>query len=256
LRRNANFFTNRSSITDLKRVLNAVRIWILLSTLLVSSGWILSAFGELNGSGYGVVFALAAVAFIFWQRKNGWRPRKNPAQLLQKFKRRFRRPAPLLFLLLTVMTLIGAALYAPQNNDSNEYRIPRVWHWLAEGHWHWIRTLDFRMNAAGCDFEWLVTPLMLFSRHDRLLFLVNWMSFLMLPGLIYSVFTRWQVRPRVAWWWMWILPSGWCYVMQANSEINDSFAVIYALASVDFALRAREKNALLTYGFRYWPWLC
>src|SRR6202041_368064 len=59
---------------------------------------------------------------------------------------------------------------------------------------------------------------------------------------IFSVFTRLQVRPRVAWWWMWVLPSGWCYAMQASSVINDSFAAVYALASVDFALRARERK--------------
>lgn len=225
-------------------VLNAVRIWILLSTLLVASGWVLSAFHGLNRAGYGAVFILAAGAVIFWQRKTSWRPKKSPAQWWQKFKRRFKRPAPLLFLTLVVMALAAGVLYVPQNNDTNEYRIPRVWHWLAEGHWHWIRTLDFRMNVAGCNFEWLMAPLMLFTRHDRFLTLINWLSFLMLPGLIFSVFTRWQVRPRVAWWWMWILPSGWCYAMQAGSDVNDSFPVIYALASVDFALRAREKNSV------------
>jgi hypothetical protein len=224
------------------RVLNVVRIWILFSTLLVASGWILSALHQLNRLGYGIIFALAVVAAIFFQRKNGWKPEKNFRQLLHQSKKCFRRFAPFLFLVLALMALVAGALYVPQNNDSNEYRIPRVWHWLAAEHWHWIHTADIRMNIAGCGFEWLATPLMLFTKYDRCIFLVNWVSYLMLPGLIFSVFTRLQVRPRVAWWWMWILPSGWCYVMQAASEVNDSFAVIYALASVDFALRARQKN--------------
>ncbi len=141
------------------------------------------------------------------------------------------------------MSFAAGALYLAQNNDSNEYRIPRVWHWLAAGQWHWIRTLDFRMNVAGCNFEWLLAPLMLFTRHDRFLFWGNWISFLLLPGLFFSVFTRLKVRPRVAWWWAWLLPSGWCFVLQAGSEMNDSFAAIYALASVDFALRARENQS-------------
>ena len=223
-------------------MLNAVRIWILLSTLLVASGWVLSAFHQLNCAGYGVVLALAAGGLFAWMRKSGWRPRNNLAQLLQKFKRRFKRPAPLLFLMLALMVFTAGALYVSQNNDSCEYRIPRVWHWLAEGRWHWIHTLDFRMNVAGCNFEWLAAPLMLFTKHDRCLFLANWVSLMMMPGLIYSVFTRLQVRRHVAWWWMWFLPSGLCYVLQARSDVNDSFAVVYALASVDFALRAREKN--------------
>lgn len=140
------------------------------------------------------------------------------------------------------MAFVAGALYPSQNNDSCEYRIPRVWHWLAEGRWHWIHTLDFRMNVAGCNFEWLAAPLMLFTRHDRCIFLVNWVSLLLLPGLIFSVFTRLEARGRVAWWWMWFLSAGLCYVLQARSDLNDSFAVIYALASVDFALRAREKK--------------
>jgi hypothetical protein len=212
--------------------------------LLVGSGWVLSALHELNRAGYGIVFGAALGVLLTWQRKTGWRPQKTPAQLFQKFRRRFKRPAPLLFLALASMAFIGGALYVSQNNDSNEYRIPRVWHWLAEGHWHWIRTLDFRMNAVSCNFEWLGAPLMLFTRHDRFLFLINSISYLMLPGLIFSVFIQLQVRPRTAWWWMWILSSGFCYVLQAGSDVNDSFAVIYALASVDFALRAREKNRI------------
>ena len=79
-------------------MLNVVRFWILLSTLLVSAGWILSALHQLNRMGYGVVFALAGIAAVFWQRKTKWRPQKNPAQLYQKFRRRFKRPAPLFFL--------------------------------------------------------------------------------------------------------------------------------------------------------------
>jgi len=229
-------------------MLNAVRIWILLSTWLVSAGWILSALHQLNRAGYGVVLALAVVAAIFWRQKNRRPGRKNFSHAARKIFHRCRRPLPLLFLALAMMVLVGGALYVPSNNDSNEYRIPRVWHWLAQGQWHWIHTLDDRMNIAGCGFEWLAAPLMLFSRSDRLIFLVNWISYLLLPGLIFSVFTRLGVRPRVAWWWMWLLASGWCYVMQAGSTANDSFAVIYALAAVDLALRAREKKSVTDLG--------
>jgi hypothetical protein len=219
-----------------------VRIWILLSVLLAGSGWILSALHQLNRTGYAVVFALAAMICGWRLRKCGCPSRESVRRSWHKLLRRFRRPAPLLFLTLALMTLVAGGLYVCQNNDSNEYRIPRVWHWLAEGQWHWIHTLDDRMNIAGCGFEWLSAPLMLFTRSDRLFFLANWISYLMLPGLIFSVFRRLQVRPRVAWWWMWLLASGWCYAMQASSTVNDSFAVIYALAAVDLALRSAENN--------------
>ena len=70
------------------------------------------------------------------------------------------------------------------------------------------------------------------------------LSFALLPGLIFSVFRRLQVRPRVVWWWMWLVPSGWCFVFAAGMAGNDLFAAIYGLAAVDLALRAREKHNL------------
>ena len=223
-------------------MLNLVRCWILLSTLLVSAGWILSALHQLNRGGYAVVLALAGSAAIFWQRKTRWQPQKTPAQLRRKFKKRFRRPAPRLFLALALMSLLAGLWHLPTNMDADCYRLPRVLHWLGAEQWHWIHTYDFRMNVAASGFEWLSAPLILFTHTDQFLFLINWVSFLMLPGLLFSVFTRLDVRPRVAWWWMWLLSGGWCYATQAGSVANDSFAAVYALAAVDLALRARQKK--------------
>jgi hypothetical protein len=223
-------------------MLIAVRFWILLSTLLVSAGWILSALHQLNRTGYGVVFLLAAIAAVFWRQK--WCPQKSPAQLRRRFNSRFKRPAPFLFLLVAMLAGLSGALYPALNFDANSYRLPRVFHWLWAGQWHWIHTFDARMNISACGTEWLSAPLILFTRTDRFLFLINWLSYLMLPGLIFSVFTRLQVRPRVAWWWMWFLAAGWCFALQAGSIANDSLAAVYILAAVDLALRAREKKSL------------
>ena len=176
-------------------MLAAVRIWILLSTLLVSAGWILSALHQLNRAGYAIFFVLTGIAGFFWCQKNHWPARGFFSSTGHKFLRRCRRPLPLLFLVLALMTFLAGALYVPCNNDTNEYRIPRVWHWLAQGHWHWISTLDYRMNIAGCGFEWLCAPVMLFTQTDRFIFLLNWVSYLLLPGLIFSVFTRHGCAP-------------------------------------------------------------
>lgn len=223
-------------------MLLAVRLWILLSAWLVGAGWILSALHQLNRVGYGVVFALAAMVWLVFREKNAGETRRHWPQIFRKLARRFRRPLPQLFLILALLSLLAGVLYVPHNGDSNSYRIPRVFHWLGAGQWHWIHTLDARMNIAGTGFEWLSAPLMLFTGSDQWLFLINWVSYLLLPGLIFSVFIRLGVRRSVAWWWMWLLASGWCYVWQAQDNDNDSFAVIYALASVDFALRARQNH--------------
>jgi hypothetical protein len=215
----------------------------LLSTLLVSAGCILSALHQLNCAGYAVVFALAGIAAVFWRQKARRRPQKNSAQIYYPFRRRFKRPAPLLFLVLVLLAFLSGALLPDLNFDTDAYKLPRVCHWLWAGQWHWIHTFDPRMNIAACGFEWLCAPLILFTHTGRFVFLVNLVSYLLLPGLIFSVFTRLQVRPRVAWWWMWFLAAGWCFALQAGSTDNDSLAAVYILAAVDLALRAREKNS-------------
>jgi hypothetical protein len=225
-------------------MLNMVRCWILLSTLLVCAGWILSALHQLNRAGYGVVLSLGIIALFCWRQRTKWRPQESPPRLLRKSRKRFIRPAPLLFVILVAAAFAGGAFYPSVNGDSNAYRIPRVLHWLGEEQWHWIHTGDLRMNIAGCGFEWLAAPLILFTHSYQSIFLINWISFLLLPGLVFSVFTRLGVVPRVAWYWMWLLSSGWCYVFQAETDINDSFAVIYALGALDFALRARESGRM------------
>ena len=224
-------------------MLIVVRCWIVLSTLLVSAGWILSGLHQLNRIGYGVVAALAGIAIVLWQRKIKQIPPQHPAQPGPPFYHRFSRPAPLFFLLLVLLAFLSGALLPDLNYDTNAYRLPRIFNWLWLEQWHWIDTFDPRRNIAGCGFEWLAAPLILFTHTDRFLFLINWISYLMLPGLIFSIFIRLQVRPRVAWWWMWFLAAGWCYALQAGSVDNDSLAAVYVLAAVDLALRAHEKNS-------------
>ena len=56
--------------------------------------------------------------------------------------------------------------------------------------------------------------------------------------------TRLGVRPRVAWPWMWLLPTGYNFLLQAGSIGNDTVPTIYALAAVDFGLRAWESRRL------------
>ena len=222
-------------------MLNVLRIWISLSTLLVSSGWILSVLHELNPAGYLAIFAAGAMAAMWRWHKELPFP-QDFRRAWNKFTHRFRRPTPLLFLALALLSFIGGLLYLSINGDSNAYRIPRLLHWLAQKQWHWIYTLDPRMNIVGCNFEWLSAPLILLTGTTRWMFLINIVCYLMLPGLIFSVFTRLKVSPRAAWWWMWLLPSGWCFILQAGSDVNDSFAAVYALAMVDLALRGSERK--------------
>ena len=253
-----------------------VRIWIWVSVLASAAGWVLSALGQLNEAGY-VVFSAVGAAALWFGRKGLFKqqgsfktpreedapfpltqpsPRKRGSEPgpsgawprgffnWQKIRSRLRRWLPVSFVVLALLVLLGGVLYPPTTHTAMTYRTPRVLHWLAEGHWHWIHTSNYRMNDRCCGFEWLTAPVLLFAKTDRFLFLLNFIPFLLLPGLTFSVLTRLGVRPRVAWHWMWLLPTGYCFLLQAGSLANDAFPAIYALAAVDFGLRAWESRRL------------
>ncbi len=224
-------------------MLAAIRAWILLSALLVADGWILSAFHALNRTGYAISFVVAALVFVVCARpKFEGNFREKIARAARKLSRRFKRPAPLLYLLALLLSLAAALVQRPGNWDTDAYRIPRVLHWLAEGRWHWIHTGDSRMNIAAAGFEWLFTPLVLFIGNDRWLCLINIFSFACLPGLIFALFRQLKMPGRVAWWWTWNLSLGWCFAQQAYSSTNDSMAAVYVMAAILFALRAAKNG--------------
>ena len=241
-----------------------VRLWLWISAFASLAGWGLSAAGELNRKGYAAAFAAAAVAVFFllrWKKHSTfniqhrtsneggriqnigrWMLNVECSMFLKKSLRRFRRPLPLCFGALAVLIFIGGAIHAPGNYTGLAYRTGRVLQWLSHGHWFWIDTADYRMNDRACGIEWLSAPILLFTNSTRGLFLVNFLPFLVLPGLIFSVFTRLGVRARVAWHWMWLLPAGYNFILQAGGIANDTFPTVYALAAVDFALRAWKSR--------------
>jgi hypothetical protein len=220
-----------------------VRIWILISVLATSAGWVLSALGALNYAGYLIFFAVAAAIYVFGKKRLGWSAGEVEFNW-RKLRRRFSRPWPLCFAGLTALIFLGAVLYPPSNHTALSYRTPRVLHWLAVGHWHWIHTANYRMNNRACGIEWLSAPLFLFTRTDRLIVLLNFVPFLLLPGLVFSVCRRLRVKGRVAWNWMWLLPTGYVFLLQGGSAGNDAFPTVYALAAVDFGCRAWSSRRL------------
>jgi hypothetical protein len=219
----------------------AILIWVWFCAYLNCVGWTLSALHQLNASGYAVALLLGGVALgAWWKQTSG---RISPRLSWRKWKHRFCRPFPLAFLILAAMAFLGGAWYAPSNYDALAYRVPRVLHWLAAGQWQWIHTDFDRLNVRGCGIEWVSAPFIALLKTDRPLFLINTVSFLLLPGLVFSVFTRLGVRRRVAWHWMWIAPTGYGFLLQAGSIGNDLFGATFALAAVDFAVRARTSRA-------------
>jgi hypothetical protein len=224
------------------RQFSFVALWIVFSAFCSVTGWALSAFGQLNPKGYAVSFLAGFAALIIWHKK--YRVWFLPPFNIQRLRRRFSRFFPKAFLLLSSCAILGGVLYAPNNYDALAYRVPRVLHWLAESHWHWIHTDFHRLNTRGCAVEWISAPIIAFTNSDRWLFLINAFCFLMMPGLIFSVFTQLGVQRRVACVWMWLLPTGYCYLLQAGGIGNDLFGSVFVLAAMHFALRAAALRAI------------
>jgi len=221
--------------------LPAVKIWIWVSVFASVAGWTLSAFGFLNRIGYVVLGVVGLVVFIEMRARGAFDVRSQPWRW-GKLRHRFARPFPWLFAALAFLAFLGGVMYAPTNHTGLSYRIPRVLHWLQAEGWHWIYTPNPRLNTRACGIEWLTAPLLLFTKSDRGIFLLNIVSFLLLPGLIFSMLTRLGVRGRVAWQWMWLLPTGYVFLLQAGSGGNDAYPAVYALAAVDFACRAWKSR--------------
>ena len=218
----------------------ALVIWLVFCTFCSCAGWILSAFHALNRLGYSIAFLLAIAATLVWFKGSAL-PHLSLASVT-KLRNRFRRIWPSSFLVLATLAFLGGVLHAPSNYDALAYRVPRVLHWLAEGRWHWIHTGFQRINTRGCGFEWLAAPLIALTQTDRLLFLFNVVSFCLLPGLVFACLRRLGISFRVAYCWMWLMPLGYCFLLQAGSLGNDLYTATLILASVEFGLRARDTG--------------
>ena len=190
---------------EVRRPIGVYGAWIVASAWLCAGGWVLSWLGQLNRGGY-AVFLLAGLGAWYVSGGGGLRRAgrftegvKATKRRVWRWRKRFRRLLPMAFLLLASLAAVGGMLYEPNNGDGLTYRVPRVLHWLAAGRWHWIDTVYTRMNYSSVGFEWLMAPLLLFRGGDRLVFLINMASYLMLPGLAFLALRGLGVGGGVAW---------------------------------------------------------
>ena len=225
--------------------LDWLALWIVFSAWSSLSGWVLSYLSELNPAGIVCSYLLFAGGVIVF-RSHFQASHVQPMQRI--FRSRFF--VPKLWLLLAILAFVGGLAYAPNNYDYLTYRFSRVLNWSADRGWSWISTVNDRMNYSGTGFEWLMVPPLVLFKTDRLFFLINFVSYLFLPGLVFAVFSRLGVSRRISWWWMWIFPCGYCYILQAASAGNDSIAAVYLLAALFYLFKAQgsapSKNLLIS----------
>ena len=219
------------------------KLWVLISAWLTCTGWGLSLIKQLNAVGYVVSLILFTGIYALRVRSCSTSVRWITRGLDVRLKKRFRKPLPLIYMVCLLAAILGGSLNAPTNYDALSYRVPRVLHWWASGGWHWIGGINERMDFSATGFEWLMAPTLILFKTDRFLFLINVISYALLPGLIYSAFTGLGISRRVAWCWMWILPTAYCFVLQAGSIGNDNTALVYFLSAIAFSLRAVKRSS-------------
>ncbi len=217
-------------------------LWVIWAAWCQWSGWVLSAAHQLGGRGYLAVTPALFAAGWLWLKATASAGAPLHSSRLAKFRRRFSRPLPLVYLGIAALSLVSALLYTPWSFDAMSYRLPRVLYWWAAHRWYWIGTLDHRLDYSSCGYEWQMLPVIIFTRTDRLIFLLNWIPFLLMPGLVFFAFRALGINNRSSWRWMWLLPSGFCYALQCNGLQNDGYSVNYTLAVIAFAVFAFRRR--------------
>jgi hypothetical protein len=222
--------------------LSLTACWLLACGYFNVVGWVLSLARLLDFAGYACALVVFLSGLVALSRSPGIRWRR--ATVWTKIRWRFARPLPLIFVAYALCSWTGGILYLPNNYDALSYRVPRVLHWLSEHHWHWVSSATPRVNITGTGFEWLMAPIFALTHSDRPLFFINALSYLALPGLSFGVFTRLGVPRRVAWNWMWLLPTCYCFVLQAGSIGNDLTSTVFFLGALNFTLKAKDSGSV------------
>jgi hypothetical protein len=155
--------------------------------------------------------------------------------------RRARRPLPLIFWITFALIASGSVLHEPNNFDGLMYRIPKVLCWLNQHHWHWVQTMDEEVNYTLPNYEWLTMPLYLLSGGFHLTVVINWLCFLLIPSLFFTLLRAFGVSGRLAHDWMWLFQSGYVIAMQAGGIGNDLCGLTALLAALHCANRCRTR---------------
>ena len=201
---------------------------------------------QLDGWGHLAMLPALLAGIYFWLKSTA--SSRDDFFNFNKWRQRLFRPLPLIYLAIAGLSLLAALInFPPWSIDAVSYRLPRILYWWSAQHWHWIGTLDHRLDFSSAGFEWQMLPLLELTHSSRFLFLLNWIPFLLLPWLTFLAFRALGVNGRSSRRWMWLLPSGYCIALQCSGLQNDGYSVNYLLAAIAFAafaFHSRQASGL------------
>ena len=226
-------------------ILRLAGLWIIWVVWCQWCGWGLSAVHQLDSGGYLAALPILLGAGWWWLRATASAGTKLNCFLAAKLRRRFLQPLPMIYFCIVALSLVAALFHTPWSFDAVSYRLPRLLYCWVAHHWYWIGTIDHRLDFSSCGYEWQMLPLILLTHSDRLIFLLSWIPYLLMPGLLFFVFRALGVCGRSARRWMWLLPTGFCYALQCSGLQNDGYMVIYTLAFTAFVVLAHVRRCAI-----------
>ena len=214
--------------------------WLLLAGACNIAGWALSPIGGVTPLGLAVGIVIAWLALNALCKPGA--PSLPSGLTLSRFLFPRGNSLRLAFALVAALSILGGLLHAPNNFDAMNFRLPKVAGWLMEGGWQWFPANNNSLNTRASGMEWVFAPLLAWTGSDRILFLTNQLPFLLLPGLVFGVFRGLGAGGRASRFWMWVVPTGYGFALQAGGIGNDLPAAVFTLAAFDFGLRWKKSG--------------
>ena len=231
-------------------------VGIRLAGLAVVVGWGLSACGQLDLRGYLLAGIPGAVAVVLLSCAG--RPWRRGVCHCRRIVVWWKRPRllPLLYIATFALVVLGSIIHEPNNFDGLSYRAAKVLFWLRAHHWEWIHSPYSPINHTLPNYEWLTVPMFLATGGFHTTVVINWIAYLLIPPLFFSLLRALGAGGRMACDWMWLFPSGYLITMLAGGIGNDLLGLTAILAALHCARRFAASgrggyllDALLAAGF-------
>jgi hypothetical protein len=145
-----------------------------------------------------------------------------------------------LMLLIEFVLAIGVA---PNTWDSMTYHLTRAAYWIQNGSIAQFTGATDRQAIFPVNGEILQGWVMMFSRGDRLVQLVQWLAQLGIIAFVFAACRDLKFSKREAVWASCALVSMPVFVAQASSSQNDLILTFFAASTLLFAMRAIKGDA-------------
>jgi hypothetical protein len=187
--------------------------------------------------------ALILLALVVWRGRNIHRAFQNlsgwwQALHLEKYEKLFLTG---IVIYLGVLFLI-AVLSPPNNNDSLQYHMARIIHWIQNGDlgYFTVAYLPQLFNPPAAEI--LLLNNFLLVGGDQFVNLVQW-SFIALSMVVVSMIAKGLGADRIGQWlaalFILTLPAG---ILEATSTQNDIVGVFWVLTLASLVIRSRQRR--------------